>query len=62
MMALVHGLDCLRAGVESLAQETVQHEIGEAVVEIRDQSLEILSELRGLQAAAKDVQEGPAGA
>ncbi len=62
VVALIHGLDGLRAGVEPLADETVHHEIGEAVVEIRDEPIEMPGELRGFQAGAKSVQEGPGAA
>lgn len=46
MVALVHRLDGARAGVEPLADETVHHQIGEAVIEIRDKPIEMLGELR----------------
>jgi hypothetical protein len=35
-MALVHGLDGLRAGTEPMRDETIHHQICEAVVEICD--------------------------
>ena len=62
MVALVHGLDGLRTGIEPLGHETVHHQIGEAVVEIRDEPIEMLGEFRGLHAEAKGVQEGPGAA
>ena len=62
VVPLIHGLDGLRAGVEPLPDETVQHEIGEAVVEIRDEPIEMPGELRWLQAGAQGVQEGPGAA
>jgi hypothetical protein len=62
VVTLVHGLDGLCAGVEPLADEMVQHEIGEAVVEIRDEPIEVPGELGCLQTQAKGLQEGPGAA
>ena len=62
MVTLVHRLDRLRVGIEPLGKETVHHQIGEAVVEIRHESIEVLGEFRALQAGAKRVEESPGSA
>ena len=42
MVALVHELDGLRAGIEPMRYETIHHHIGEAVVEICDEPFKML--------------------
>jgi hypothetical protein len=59
MMTLVHRLDGLRASAEPLRDETVHHQIGKAVIEIRDETIEMLGEFRLPYGGAKSIQEGP---
>src|SRR5690242_4008446 len=62
MMALIHGFDGFRAGIKPLGEETVHHQIGEAVVKISDKPIEVPSESGRPKAESKSVQEGPGAA